>query len=96
MAGLAKSSYYYINCGATLVSAEWVVTAAHCLTRPKEEEFTPNNQLTDPECDAQQGKCKDERDCEPEGVLLEGYCPSQPNNIKCCKPNFKQVIKPKV
>merc|ERR1711994_1072450 len=35
------------------------------------------------ECEAEGGDCLDTCDC-PAGDFLHGYCPSQPNSIKCC------------
>jgi len=35
------------------------------------------------ECEAAGGDCLDTCDC-PAGDFLHGYCPSQPNSIKCC------------
>ena len=35
------------------------------------------------ECEAEGGTCGDKCGCE--GEVLHGFCPSQPNSIKCCK-----------
>ena len=35
------------------------------------------------ECEAEGGTCHDKCGCE--GNVLNGFCPSQPNSIKCCK-----------
>ena len=44
-----------------------------CLSMPYQE----------PECEAEGGTCVDK--CECEGEILHGFCPNQPNSIKCCK-----------
>ena len=44
-----------------------------CIGMPFQEE----------ECEAQAGDCLDTCDCEA-GDYLHGFCPSQPNSIKCC------------
>ena len=44
-----------------------------CLSVPYQE----------PECEAEGGACVDKCGCE--GEVLHGFCPNQPNSIKCCK-----------